>query len=531
MRSTEDPSRPGDRRPCRVGLPGARRRRLRPAAAVPGLGPARRDDGRRGAVAAQGQRRRPSGRGCWSPAPGRSCCRSRPRWPPRAPGSSGCTRRITRRGWLRHLPVLAGSRARLREAAGYLATLARHRVRVQQPIDGRRRPRHRPARGGHGRAPRPRTAAARRARRRIAVDVLAVGYGFSAQTELAARRRLPAAGDAPTRRSPSSPTSTRERRTRASSPPARSPASAAPSWPSPRAGSPARPWLGRPGSHRPRRATAHPGRPAPSSAALRRGDARGLPGARRPGSATSSPTRSCAGAKRSPWPRSTRRSSSAPATPAPLSCSRAPAWAGARAVNAATRRRASSPHRTGHPLDLASGADRPIATPVPLGLVADDRTVQSVTDRKEPADGPQALARSPRGDGDAVARQRRADLDAYATHISWLAEHGCHGVTPNGSLGEYQLLTDAQREAVVRAAVAAAPVRLQRHAGRRRVRRGAGASPHRGRRRGRLPGGHAAAAELLPGQRGRGGRRTTGPSPRSGCRSWPTTTRSTPRSI
>jgi 4-hydroxy-tetrahydrodipicolinate synthase len=49
------------------------------------------------------------------------------------------------------------------------------------------------------------------------------------------------------------------------------------------------------------------------------------------------------------------------------------------------------------------------------------------------------------------------DLDAYATHVRWLAEHGCDGVTPNGSLGEYQSLTDAQREAVVRTAVQAAP--------------------------------------------------------------------------
>ena len=56
------------------------------------------------------------------------------------------------------------------------------------------------------------------------------------------------------------------------------------------------------------------------------------------------------------------------------------------------------------------------------------------------------------------------NLDAFATHIGWLAEHGCHGVTPNGSLGEYQLLTDAQRDAVVRTAVAAAPDGLQRHA-------------------------------------------------------------------
>ncbi len=49
------------------------------------------------------------------------------------------------------------------------------------------------------------------------------------------------------------------------------------------------------------------------------------------------------------------------------------------------------------------------------------------------------------------------NLEAYGTHIAWLAEHGCHGVTPNGSLGEYQQLTDEQRGAVVRTAVAAAP--------------------------------------------------------------------------
>ena len=49
------------------------------------------------------------------------------------------------------------------------------------------------------------------------------------------------------------------------------------------------------------------------------------------------------------------------------------------------------------------------------------------------------------------------DLDAYAAHVGWLAANGCDGVTPNGSLGEYQILTDSQRDAVVRAAVAAAP--------------------------------------------------------------------------
>ncbi|GGR25664.1 dihydrodipicolinate synthase family protein [Streptomyces roseolus] len=48
------------------------------------------------------------------------------------------------------------------------------------------------------------------------------------------------------------------------------------------------------------------------------------------------------------------------------------------------------------------------------------------------------------------------DLDAYAEHVRWLIAHGCDGVVPNGSLGEYQTLTDAERAAVVRTAVAAA---------------------------------------------------------------------------
>ncbi len=49
------------------------------------------------------------------------------------------------------------------------------------------------------------------------------------------------------------------------------------------------------------------------------------------------------------------------------------------------------------------------------------------------------------------------DLDAYAAHVAWLAAHGCDGVVPNGSLGEYQLLSDEQRATVVRTAVQAAP--------------------------------------------------------------------------
>lgn len=49
------------------------------------------------------------------------------------------------------------------------------------------------------------------------------------------------------------------------------------------------------------------------------------------------------------------------------------------------------------------------------------------------------------------------DVDAYAEHVAWLAAQGCDGVSPNGSLGEYQTLTAAERSLVVRTAVAAAP--------------------------------------------------------------------------
>ncbi len=49
------------------------------------------------------------------------------------------------------------------------------------------------------------------------------------------------------------------------------------------------------------------------------------------------------------------------------------------------------------------------------------------------------------------------DLDAYAEHVRWMAETGCDGVAPNGSLGEYQTLSDDERAAVVRTAIEAAP--------------------------------------------------------------------------
>ncbi|GHF34035.1 dihydrodipicolinate synthase family protein [Streptomyces morookaense] len=48
------------------------------------------------------------------------------------------------------------------------------------------------------------------------------------------------------------------------------------------------------------------------------------------------------------------------------------------------------------------------------------------------------------------------DYDAYAEHVRRLIANGCDGVVPNGSLGEYQTLTDEERARVVEVAVAAA---------------------------------------------------------------------------
>ncbi|MFN2484259.1 MAG: dihydrodipicolinate synthase family protein [Candidatus Limnocylindria bacterium] len=45
------------------------------------------------------------------------------------------------------------------------------------------------------------------------------------------------------------------------------------------------------------------------------------------------------------------------------------------------------------------------------------------------------------------------DLDAYAQHCRWLLDNGADGLVPNGSLGEYQVLTDAERAAIVTTAV------------------------------------------------------------------------------
>lgn len=49
------------------------------------------------------------------------------------------------------------------------------------------------------------------------------------------------------------------------------------------------------------------------------------------------------------------------------------------------------------------------------------------------------------------------DYDSFAEHVKWLAENGCDGITPNGSLGEYQTLSDEERARVVTTAIEAAP--------------------------------------------------------------------------
>jgi 4-hydroxy-tetrahydrodipicolinate synthase len=48
------------------------------------------------------------------------------------------------------------------------------------------------------------------------------------------------------------------------------------------------------------------------------------------------------------------------------------------------------------------------------------------------------------------------DFGRYAEHVSWLCSHGSDGVVCNGSLGEYQTLTDDERARVVTTAVEAA---------------------------------------------------------------------------
>lgn len=87
-------------------------------------------------------------------------------------------------GWLRRLPAAVAQPAKLREAGGYALGLARHRIplRTSSVVV---------AAHGHDRLEAVTVARLDRAgrvrdgtRRRVAVDVLAVGYGFTIQSEL-----------------------------------------------------------------------------------------------------------------------------------------------------------------------------------------------------------------------------------------------------------------------------------------------------------------------------------------------------------
>ena len=53
------------------------------------------------------------------------------------------------------------------------------------------------------------------------------------------------------------------------------------------------------------------------------------------------------------------------------------------------------------------------------------------------------------------------DYDKYAEHIKWQAANGVHGAIPNGSLGEYQVLSAEERTQIVKVALEAAPAGFQ----------------------------------------------------------------------
>ncbi|OEJ28573.1 dihydrodipicolinate synthase family protein [Streptomyces agglomeratus] len=77
-------------------------------------------------------------------------------------------------------------------------------------------------------------------------------------------------------------------------------------------------------------------------------------------------------------------------------------------------------------------------------------TAESADHRARPWHGIMVATTLPLRDDHSV------DYDAYAEHVAWLIANGCDGVVPNGSLGEYQTLTDEERARVVRTAVEAA---------------------------------------------------------------------------
>lgn len=74
-----------------------------------------------------------------------------------------------------------------------------------------------------------------------------------------------------------------------------------------------------------------------------------------------------------------------------------------------------------------------------------------MTDQKKAWHGVHVAAALPFNDDLSV------DFDSFAEHVTWLAANGMHGVAANGSLGEYQTLSDDERARVVTTALEAAP--------------------------------------------------------------------------
>ena len=52
------------------------------------------------------------------------------------------------------------------------------------------------------------------------------------------------------------------------------------------------------------------------------------------------------------------------------------------------------------------------------------------------------------------------DYDLFGKHCAWLADEGVAGLTPNGSLGEYETLTEAERAQIVTVAIEAVGGRI-----------------------------------------------------------------------
>src|SRR6201986_4895722 len=52
------------------------------------------------------------------------------------------------------------------------------------------------------------------------------------------------------------------------------------------------------------------------------------------------------------------------------------------------------------------------------------------------------------------------DFDLFGKHCAWLADEGVAGLTPNGSLGEYETLTDSERAQIVTVAIEAVDGRI-----------------------------------------------------------------------